>query len=129
MYRWVEHTAEVELEIDAATPSEVFAEALAAYAELSDGPGGEPARRELALEATDLPALLADWLNALIALGDVEGFVPGALESFELRGPALSATVDGQLGEPRPLVKAATYHGLALEPHAGRWRARVVLDV
>jgi len=43
-YRWVEHTAEVELQIEAPSEKEIFADALRALRKLlADGPPGEPA--------------------------------------------------------------------------------------
>ncbi len=129
-YRWVDHTAELELHVEAASAEGVFAEAAAALAELIAGPpGGEPARRELQLAAQDLPTLLADWLEELVELADVDGFVPVRVTELTIAGAGLTAAVEGTRGEPRPLVKAVTYHGLQLVHDADAWRARVVLDV
>jgi SHS2 domain-containing protein len=134
MHRWVEHTAEVELEVTAASEEGVFAEALEALADLiagdTDGDSGaEPVRRRLELEAADRAALLADWLGELAYLAEVEGLVACRVDELALDGARLRATVATRPGAGRPYVKAATYHGLVLERHAGGWRARVVLDV
>lgn len=130
MYRWVDHTGEVELQIEAGTESEVFSEALAALAELLDGGAqGEPARRPVHARAPDRPALLAAWLEELLYLADADGFVPERVAALELGEASLDASVDGKVGSPSPLVKAVTYHRLELEHGAGAWRARVVLDV
>lgn len=131
MYRWVDHTAEVELEIDSATEQEVFADALHALAELL-GFGAaleDPEKREVTVGAADRPALLASWLEELVFLGESEGFVATALESLSTWEAGLSAVVRGRLGRPPPLVKAVTYHRLAFEHVEGRYLARVVLDV
>ena len=57
MYRWVEHTAELQLEIDAPEEEAVFADALAALAELlEDGGGGAPELRTLELDAANRAA-------------------------------------------------------------------------
>lgn len=129
-WRWVDHTAELELHVEAPTAERVFAEAAAALGELLAGPeDGEPASHELELASRDLPTLLADWLEELVELADVEDFVPERVTALALDGPTLRATVEGHRGEARPLVKAVTYHGLGLEHKTGVWRARVVLDV
>lgn len=128
-YRWVDHTAEVELHVEAPSAEQVFVEAAAALGELLAGDGGEPAQREVDLEARDLPTLLADWLEELVELADVDGFVPQRVPSLTLEGVRVRATVEGLRGEPRPLVKAVTYHGLRLEQDGDVWRARLVLDV
>jgi SHS2 domain-containing protein len=135
VYRWVTHTGEAALAIEAATEEEVFVEAAAALRELlSDDaagaePTGESARRGVALESADRPALLAEWLGELAFLAETEGFVPDRVEALELDSGRLRATVAGRLGNPRHLVKAVTYHGLSLGPHGAGWRATVVLDV
>ena len=49
-YRWVEHTAELEMEIEAPTEEGVFVDALHALAELlGDEGGGSGCLREVAL--------------------------------------------------------------------------------
>jgi SHS2 domain-containing protein len=130
VYRWIEHTAELQLEIDASDEQAVFADALSALAELLEDEGdGPPEQRALELEAPDRAELLAGWLDELVYLADAEGFVPEALVEFKLRGQRLETAVRGYLGNPRPLVKAVTRHDLAFGEEAGRCYARVVLDV
>jgi SHS2 domain-containing protein len=130
VYRWVEHTAELELHIEAATPREVFADALAAFAELvDDGANGETAVHELWLTAPDRASLLVQWLEELIYLAETEQFVPRGVTFLDVGETELRARVDGIVGSPRPLVKAVTYHGLEFARRDGSWRARLVLDV
>ena len=131
MYRWIEHTAELELAIEAATEEDVFRQAVAAFAELVDGGNGtEPVERRIELAADETSELLADMLDELVWLADAQGFVPAQVTEIALEGRELSATVRGHQGNPRPIVRAATRHRLALERLAGgRWQARVVLDV
>ena len=130
-YDWVEHTAELELRIEAADQPAVFEQAFRALVELLDdeGSGGEPLRREVNASAADPPALLAEWLMEVVFLAETEGLVPERLEELELGERDLSARVSGRRGHPPHIVKAVTYHGLALEPIPGGWRARLVLDV
>ena len=134
MYRWLNHTGEAELEIEAASEEDVFRQAAAALRELlgADG-GGEQAgaflTRQVTVDAADRPALLAEWLAELAFLAETEGFVPDRVEALELERARLRATVAGRLGSPPHLVKAVTYHGLSLAPYGEGWRARVVLDV
>ena len=127
-YRWVDHTAELELHVEADSPELVLQEALAALAELFGEPSGPPASREIALEARDRASLLAAWLEELVYLADAQDFIPEQAE-IKLEDTRLKATVHGRTGEPRPLVKAVTYHGLEFAPEDGGWRAKVVLDV
>jgi protein archease len=129
VYRWVDHTAEVELEIEAATELEALADALAALAELLGVEGAGEERRTVRVEAPDRPALLAAWLEELVFLAESEGFVPIRLDDVELGEGSLRAVVIGGLDEPPPIVKAVTYHRLAFEPSGNGYRATVVLDV
>ena len=130
MYRWADHTGELELHVEAESVEAVFAEALAAFGELAEGEGGgEAASHAVALEAPDPATLLADWLSELVFLADVHGFVPEQARALRVSGSALRATVEGRRGNPSPLVKAVTYHGLELRREDDVWRARVVLDV
>jgi SHS2 domain-containing protein len=131
VFRWVEHTAELELEIEAPSEADIFREALAAYAELvaDRGGSGREIEEEIQVQADDDAMLLAEWLGELIYLGETEGFVPERIGSLDLEEGRLLALVAGRVGEPRPLVKAVTLHRLELRPDDGAWRARVVLDV
>jgi SHS2 domain-containing protein len=132
MHRWVEHTGELEIEIEAATEREVFEQGFEAMRELLEGDEDERAAAEplsVSLTASDRAALLADWLAELAFLAESEGFVPEQLASLELGERDLRAVVHGRRGDPPHLVKAATYHRLTFERAAGGWRAGVVLDV
>lgn len=130
MYRWVDHTAEVELEIEADTEQGVLADALSALAELlgfADIAGEE--RRPISAGAADRPALLASWLEELAYLAESEGFVATSVESLDVGEASLRAVVKGALGDPPALIKAVTYHRLEFAPAPRGYVARVVLDV
>jgi SHS2 domain-containing protein len=130
VYRWVDHTAEVELEIEAASEREVLEAALRALAELlgiEEARGDE--RRTIKLQAGDRPALLAAWIEELAFLAESEGFVATHVLELDLQTAGLGATVGGVLDEPPPLVKAVTYHRPAFEPSGAGYVARVILDV
>jgi SHS2 domain-containing protein len=129
VFRFAEHTAELEVELEADTPEGVLEEARRAFEELAGGAAaGEPVERPVAIEAGDLPALLAAWLDELVFLADVEGLVVEGAD-LSLDGARLTGVVRGRRGEPRPLVKAVTLHRLRFRPENGVWRGRVVLDV
>ncbi len=128
-YRWVDHTAELELEIDAPTPEAVFEEALAAFGELVRRNGGEHCEVDVWLESAERPTLLADWLDYFVLLVDTAGFVPERVTELQLGETSLKAKVQGVTGNAAPLVKAVTYHDLELKEDADGWHARLVLDV
>jgi SHS2 domain-containing protein len=130
MYRWVEHTAEIELRIEAPTEEALLADALAAFEELVGGDEeGVPARHEIVLAARDPAARLVAWLEELVFLAETEDFVPERAAMLELRDRELRAEVEGRRGRPSHLVKAVTYHSLDVSRRDDGWHARVVLDV
>jgi SHS2 domain-containing protein len=130
VFRWVEHTAELGLEIEAPSPEGVFEEALAAFAELAGDGEGPRTTRNIELEAPEQAMLLVDWLNELLYLADAEQFVPERIVSLDLDDGRLRATVEGQFGEPSQLLKAVTLHRLEFRrDETVGWRAHVVLDV
>jgi SHS2 domain-containing protein len=129
-YRWVEHTGEMELEIEAPTEEEVFAQALKAFAELLGDDGhGSHLSREIRVAGPERAVLLVEWLDELVYLAETESLVPQEVERIELPDGGVVASVRFHRGNPRPLVKGATYHRLAFAPTRDGFRARVVLDV
>jgi protein archease len=133
VHRWLDHTAELELELEAPTEHEVLSDALVALTELLEEGGSFgnslSERRAITAVGTDRPALLAAWLEELLFLSESAGFIPTRIEELSLQDETLTATVAGRLGNPRPLVKAVTYHRLQFEPSERGYRARVVFDV
>lgn len=129
-YRWVDHTGELELEIEAPAQEDVFRDATAAFAQLvGEGVGGDPVKRELRLEGGERAVLLVDWLDELVYLAETEGLVAEDVSALELSDGGMTATLIGHVGNPRHLVKGATYHRLVFEQVPQGFRARVVLDV
>jgi SHS2 domain-containing protein len=130
VHEWVDHTSELELRIEAPSPEEAFSEAMAALGELLDGDvSGTADEHEISVSAPDQATLLAEWLNELVYLAETSGFVPNRIERVSLGDTVMDATVAGIRGEPRPLVKAVTYHRLELTDTDDAWRARVIFDV
>jgi SHS2 domain-containing protein len=130
VYRFVDHTAELELQLEAATREGVLAEAVVALGELLGGAVGTAlVHRDVQAEATDDAALLAAWLDELVFLAEMDGFVPERAVSVHVTGHAASGVVEGRLGRPPHLVKGVTYNDLELRSDGEAWHGRVVLDV
>ncbi|MCL6522870.1 MAG: archease [Firmicutes bacterium] len=145
-WRWLEHTADVGLEVEAGDLPSLFA-ALgeATLALLLERPPHRPRRgrgeRALQLEAPDLEGLVVRWVDELLYLVQTRSFVPARwrLEVTPGEGEApwrLAARLEGVPLEPgrmgfRGEVKAATRHRLLAGREApdGRWRVRLYLDV
>jgi len=134
MYRWVDHTAEMQLEITAASEEDVFAQAARALGELlgaeeARATGAPTAQHTVCCHAPDRATQLADWLGELVYLAEIDEFVADEVARIELTADEVTAEVHGRISSPPHLVKAVTYHDLAFEQAGGCWQARVVLDV
>jgi protein archease len=131
MYRWVEHTGELEVWIEASTKAAIFVDAAAALAETFGAirRGAPMVRREVSVVAPDDEALLVAWLNELLYLAETEDLRPQRVAALQLAGGSLQAEVEGRVSPARSLVKAITFHRLQVAEQDGRWYARVVLDV
>ena len=144
-HAWVDHTSELELELTAGSAAELFIEAAQALGELladhegAPEPAGAepkrgghdrvPTRLAITVDARDREALLAEWLSELSYHAETEGLVPERVEELELSERALEAIVSARPGSPPHLVKAVTYHRLAIWEEAASVRGRVVFDV
>ncbi len=138
-FRPVEHTADLALEAEAATAETLFAEALRGLTDsitLLDRVGTGTTRR-VALHAPALDSLLVDWLTEAIYLFEVENllFRDAEVKLFEdSDGWRLEALLDGEPADPyrhpiKILLKAVTYHHLAVHPTPTGWRAHVIFDI
>jgi SHS2 domain-containing protein len=131
-----EHDADVGLVVHGRDGQELFAEAGRALFDLVCDLDVVEERREwsLAGQATGVEALLVDWLNDLVYLFEGEGavcrrftFPLWSETAYEAR--AFGEPVDPVRHAPRDLVKAATYHGLAVRRGEDGLEATVILDV
>jgi SHS2 domain-containing protein len=120
--RRVEHTGELELRLSHRTRAGVYREAVRGLAEELGRPG-------VAIDSSGPDALLADLLNEVLYLAEVDGFIAQDLLVDEVADGRLAGRLVGGPGAVRALVKAATYHGLRVWRDGGRWNASVVLDV
>jgi len=90
--------------------------------------------REVGAQGETPEALLVNWVNELLYLHDVEGFVAHDLARPEIDGTRLHVTLTGEPVDPGrhprgSVVKAATFHQLVLDEQPGRVSARLILDI
>lgn len=132
-HRFVEHTGEIELRLEAADFASLVEEAARALAEImAEDAGGEPtsAPERLELAAADRESLLVDWLNELVYRAEVNKCVYGDVRVEHADDRRLEATVRGRApSSPRTAVKAATWHRLRVQDMPAGLQATVVLDV
>jgi SHS2 domain-containing protein len=131
-----EHEADVGLLVRASSGPELFAEAGRALFELVADLTAVEERQSWALarEADSLESLLVGWLNDLVYLFEGEGAVCRRFEFSSWSDTGYEALAFGEPTDPlrhspRDLVKAATYHGLAVRRRREGLEATVILDV
>ncbi len=130
------HTADLALRIWGENLPELFAiAAVALIATITDRRRLRlKETRDVTVEAPDREALLVAWLNHLLYLYDVDGFLGRTFEILELGQERLKARARGERFDPdrhvgKTAVKAATYHHLEITPRDGGWQATVILDL
>jgi SHS2 domain-containing protein len=135
-FRTFDHTADLGLEVWAATPERLFALAMVGVlAQVVESAGGVP-EVEVSFErtASDPAELLVDACSAALLEGDVREAVWTEAE-VTLHGPGrMSARLRGPRRDPRRQVflreiKAVSHHGLELDLTPGHCRCRLILDV
>jgi SHS2 domain-containing protein len=91
-------------------------------------------KKVIAVSAPDRELLLVEWLNALLALSDIERLVFSKfevkiIEDTTLTGIAWGEPLDRVRHEAHVEVKGATYHMLSVREENGRYWAQCVVDV
>ena len=89
---------------------------------------GEP--RILEVSSVDREALLVDWLNEILFLAETALWVAVEMDVLDVSAVYIKASARGvPVDDPPALVKAATFHGLAVAERDGEWQAEVIFDV
>ena len=138
-YEFIDHTADVAVELRARSREELYAEALRAFTDTVTALDevDDDSEKTLSVEAEGLDELMVEWLGELVYRFDVDGllFARAEVEIEEgERGLCLTARTHGESydEERHPLkveVKGVTYHDLLVEEGDGGWRGRVVFDI
>ena len=135
-YRQIPHTADVAYRIRGESLAEIYVNAAEAMmATITDRRRLKPREtRHIEVEAPDREALLVSWLNYLLYLYDVDGFLGRIFDIVELSDERLQALGRGEVFDPerhvaKTAVKAATYHHLEITPRNHGWQATVILDL
>jgi SHS2 domain-containing protein len=136
MYRFLPHTADIKVAIEAASLEELLADATVIVRGLLAGKGSVETKEERRVTATgaDPSEVLLHYLQELLYLFDTEGFLPATVDTDRFTGNEAAARVGGEVydrarHEHQPEVKAVTRHGLRVERRAEGWYAEVVFDV
>jgi SHS2 domain-containing protein len=135
----VEHTADVGIEVRAATLEALFVDAAAGFCdaitEVARIGGGE--ERAFEVEAAGLDLLLVAWLEELLFRFETtsvlyahgEASVDCKGDSWSLRARMRGERFDAERHPLKVQVKAITYHALEVARDEQGWRARVIFDI
>ncbi len=136
LFREIEHTADLGIEVEADTPQELFRRAGLALFSLMVSLDNVEAReeREETIEAEGWDDLLHDWLSSLLCQFLQDGFIAAAITIDKIDSAHVHARLAGEkLDYNRHAfeteIKAVTYHQLSVQCENGHWRARVIFDV
>ncbi len=135
-YRFLPHTADIKVAIEATSFEELLADATVIVRGLLAGERGVETREERRVTATGAgpSEVLLRYLQELLYLFDTEGFLPATVDTDRLTGNEAATRVGGEVydrarHEHQPEVKAVTRHGLRVERRGDAWYAEVVFDV
>lgn len=135
-WRTFDHTGDLGLEIEAATPERLHALAAEAVSALVAEPLPEPpgVRHRVVLEGDDPRDLFVHWLNTALLEAEVRHAIWTRITVTALDPHRLAAELQGQTIRLRHHVlgreiKAVSHHHLELDLSPGACRARVVLDL
>lgn len=133
-YRFLEHTADARVECSGKTFAELLeAAARALYAVafrcVEDRREG---RRSISIEADGAEEAVVRWLQELIYFMEAERFVATRFRFIQAEPRRVEAEVAGYMYRPEERedeIKAATYHGMAVQETAPGWRAEIIFDL
>ena len=135
-YRIFDHTADLGVEVTAASQEELYADAAIALFDLLTDPETvrSDASREVSIAGGDAADLLVNFLRELLDAYNHDGFLMKSCLVQEVNPRWLKALLRGESFDParhriEKEIKAVTYHQASVEKTEDGWLARVVFDV
>ena len=135
-YRFLPHTADTLVALEADTLEGLFAEATTVVRILLAGDAAvrEAQAHEVCINAASGDELIHHYVRELLAEFQLDTFLPARLDPTrlsptELVGVLWGEPFDQSRHEPQPEVKAVTWHGLCVRETESGWSARFVLDL
>jgi SHS2 domain-containing protein len=135
-YRIFDHTADLGVEVTAATQEELYAGAAAALFDLLTDLETVRAdtSREVAVAGAAAADLLVNFLRELLDTYNGDGFLLKSCFVQEVDSRWLKALLRGERFDPvrhriKLEIKAVTYHQVSVEINKDGWIARVIFDI
>lgn len=135
-YEYFDVAADVGVRAWGTTLAEAFAQAALGVFALTIAPEGvaERERREVRAQGESPESLLVNWINECIYVHEIEGFAVRRVEVTTLNPALVHGILHGEAIDPRrhrlgTVVKAATFHQVAISEAGGRAEVRLIVDV
>ncbi len=129
----IDHTADWALRVWGEDLRSLFENAAHGMVRLIEGkatPDQPATHHTFELEAPDWEILLVDWLTELLALIEDEGIVFSHIHTERVDDLKLAAQASGQSGgEFKKVIKAVTFHNLAIRHTPTGYETVIVFDV
>jgi len=132
MYKILEHTADVGIEVESLNLEKAFEEAALAMISLSIDINkvDKKIKKNFNLSAENYDSLLVKFLSEILYLFDAEQFVPGYVK-VKINNLTLNAEIEGEKYNREKhgsylVIKAVTYHMLMVDKTG---RLRVLFDI
>jgi SHS2 domain-containing protein len=136
MYKLIDHTADIGIEVTGASEAELFAAAALAVFDLLTDPEKVEGKTEkhLAVEGMDRVDLFINFLREVLYLYNGEGFLLNGVRVASISETRVVANVCGEPYDPdrhtiKTELKAVTYHQAYVRKDDGIWKAQVIFDV
>jgi SHS2 domain-containing protein len=135
-YEYFDVAADVGVRAWGTTLAEAFAQAALGVFALTIAPEGvaERERREVRAQGESPESLLVNWINECIYVHEIEGFAVRRVEVTTLNPALVHGILHGEVIDPRrhqlgTVVKAATFHQVAISEAGGHAEVRLIVDV
>ena len=135
-YKLIDHTADFGIHVFGEDGKALFRNAaLAMFDVMIDAAKrGACRRRTVAVEGSDWPDLMVNWLRELLYLWAGEDNILRSIDVEQLTAYRISARADMEpfQAERHTVlndIKAVTYHQIQVGPVGDRWEARIIFDV
>ncbi len=134
-FKEIDHSGDIGIEVWGKDMGEVLQNAtMGLFALLCRNQVREVVERKVDVSSSSAEDLLVDWLAEVISTAGAYGELYGGVEigrvgEWRAAGVLRGEKVDAKRHDLRFDVKAATYHGLAVEKRGGRYYGRVIFDL
>ncbi len=131
-YKFLDHTADIKLEVISSTKEGLFNEITKALADYLTGGKKiiQSTSREVQISGRDIQELIYKFIDEIIYLIDAERFVASSA-SVKIVNGLIKGTLKGDSIDAYKIqgVKAATYAEMDIQQTKKGWKASVVIDV